>query len=44
MKGYQERFLGLYTKQKESFLYNETTSFLGTLSVRDHGVFGVRKK
>ena len=40
---YQERFLGLYTKQKNNFLNNETNSFLGTLSVRNH-VFCVRKK
>ena len=40
---YQEQFLGLYTKQKNDFLNNETNSFLGTLIVRDH-VFGSRKK
>ena len=40
---YQEQFLGLHTKQKDNFLNNETNSFLGTLSVRDH-VFSARKK
>ena len=40
--GYQEQFLKLYTKQKNDLLNNETNSFLGTLSVRDH-VFCVGK-
>ena len=39
---YQEQFLGLFTKQKNVFLNNETNSFLGTLSVCNN-VFCARK-
>ena len=41
--GYQEWLLGLYTKQKNNFLNNETNSFLETLSMPDH-VLCARKK
>ena len=40
---YQVQCLGLYTKQKNDFLNNETNSFLGTLSVHNH-VFCAHKK
>ena len=33
---YQEQFLGLYTKQMNNFLNNETNSFLGAPCVNDH--------
>ena len=36
--GYQEQFLGLYTKQKDNFSNYETNSFLGALSMRDHAL------